>query len=35
VTVAGRPAFNVDGELCECDPGRFALRPGGFLVVVG
>jgi diacylglycerol kinase family enzyme len=35
VTLAGHPAFNVDGELCHCEPGRFALRPGGFEVVVG
>lgn len=34
VALAGRPAFNVDGELCRCDPARFALRPGGFEVVV-
>jgi diacylglycerol kinase family enzyme len=35
VTLASHPSFNVDGELCECEPGRFALRPGGFEVVVG
>jgi diacylglycerol kinase family enzyme len=35
VTLEGRPAFNVDGELCRCEPGRFALRPGGFEVVLG
>jgi len=34
VALAGQPAFNVDGELCRCDPARFALRPGGFDVVV-
>lgn len=27
--------FNVDGELRDCDPARFVLRPGGFAVVVG
>ncbi len=35
VALDGRPSFNVDGELCRCDPGRFALRRGGFEVVVG
>jgi diacylglycerol kinase family enzyme len=35
VTLDGNPAFNVDGELCRCEAGRFALRPGGFEVVVG
>jgi diacylglycerol kinase (ATP) len=29
----GRATFNVDGEVCHCDPARFALRPGGFEVV--
>ena len=34
VDVEGRRAtFNVDGEVCHCDPARFALRPGGFEVV--
>jgi diacylglycerol kinase family enzyme len=33
VQVAGRVPFNVDGELCRCEPGRFTLRPGGFQVV--
>jgi diacylglycerol kinase family enzyme len=33
VQVAGRVPFNVDGELCRCEPGRFTLRPGGFRVV--
>jgi diacylglycerol kinase (ATP) len=27
-------SFNVDGELCSCEPAHFALRPGGFQVVV-
>jgi hypothetical protein len=34
VELAGSPAFNVDGELCRCERGRFTLRPGGFEVVV-
>jgi YegS/Rv2252/BmrU family lipid kinase len=35
VDIAGRKAtFNVDGEVCRCDPAHFALRPGGFEVVV-
>jgi diacylglycerol kinase family enzyme len=35
VEVAGRGAsFNVDGEVCRCEPARFSLRPGGFEVVV-
>jgi len=35
VDVAGRGAtFNVDGEVCRCDPAHFALRRGGFEVVV-
>ncbi len=29
------PTFNVDGEVCRCEPARFTLRPGGFRVVVG
>jgi diacylglycerol kinase (ATP) len=35
VRIAGAPSFNVDGELCRCEPAHFALRPGGFEVVVG
>ncbi len=35
VRIAGAASFNVDGELCRCEPARFALRPGGFEVVVG
>jgi diacylglycerol kinase family enzyme len=35
VHVAGHASFNVDGELCRCEPAHFALRPGGFEVVVG
>lgn len=27
--------FNVDGELCPCDPARFELLSGGFEVVAG
>jgi diacylglycerol kinase (ATP) len=27
--------FNVDGEVCRCEPARFRLRAGGFEVVVG
>jgi len=35
VDVDGRKAtFNVDGEVCRCDPAHFALRRGGFEVVV-
>jgi diacylglycerol kinase family enzyme len=35
VDVVGRKAtFNVDGEVCACEPGHFTLRPGGFQVVV-
>jgi diacylglycerol kinase family enzyme len=35
VGVEGSTAtFNVDGEVCRCDPARFSLRPGGFRVVV-
>ena len=35
VDVDGRDAtFNVDGEVCRCDPAHFALRRGGFEVVV-
>jgi diacylglycerol kinase (ATP) len=32
--LSGSPSFNIDGELCECEPARFELRPGGFRVVV-
>jgi len=35
IEIAGHPTFNVDGETCRCEPGRFALREGGFDVVVG
>jgi diacylglycerol kinase family enzyme len=35
VRIAGTASFNVDGELCRCEPAHFALRPGGFEVVVG
>ena len=35
VDVVGRRAtFNVDGEVCRCEPAHFTLRPGGFKVVV-
>lgn len=27
------PSFNVDGELCECDPAHFTLLSGGFRVI--
>nr|MBA3748428.1 hypothetical protein [Solirubrobacterales bacterium] len=27
-------SFNVDGEVCRCQPARFTLRAGGFEVVV-
>lgn len=27
------PTFNVDGEVCPCEPAHFTLRPGGFQVV--
>lgn len=30
-----RASFNVDGEVCRCEPARFTLRPGGFEVVAG
>jgi diacylglycerol kinase family enzyme len=30
-----RATFNVDGEVCTCEPARFTLRAGGFRVVVG
>jgi len=30
----GEAQFNVDGELCGCDPPRFAARPPGFELVV-
>ena len=34
VGVRGRsPTFNVDGEVCPCEPAHFTLRPGGFRVV--
>jgi diacylglycerol kinase family enzyme len=34
VGVQGRsPTFNVDGEVCPCEPAHFTLRPGGFRVV--
>ena len=29
-----KATFNVDGEVCRCEPARFTLRPGGFRVVV-
>jgi len=29
-----KSSFNVDGEVCRCDPAHFSLRPGGFRVVV-
>jgi diacylglycerol kinase (ATP) len=36
VRVTGAEAvFNVDGEVCRCEPARFTLRPGGVRVVVG
>ncbi len=36
VSVQGRsPTFNVDGEVCPCEPAHFTLRDGGFRVVVG
>ena len=35
VEIAGHASFNVDGELCRCEPASFALHPGGFEVVVG
>jgi diacylglycerol kinase (ATP) len=36
VDVEGRKqTFNVDGEVCPCEPARFTLRDGGFQVVVG
>lgn len=33
VAIGGRPAFNVDGETCRCQPARFELHPGGFDLV--
>jgi diacylglycerol kinase (ATP) len=35
VEIAGHASFNVDGELCRCEPASFTLHPGGFEVVVG
>ncbi|HTN24743.1 MAG TPA: diacylglycerol kinase family protein [Solirubrobacteraceae bacterium] len=35
VRIDGAASFNVDGELCRCEPAHFALRPGGFEVVTG
>jgi YegS/Rv2252/BmrU family lipid kinase len=36
VDVEGRKqTFNVDGEVCACEPAHFTLRDGGFRVVVG
>ena len=34
VQIDGHPTFNVDGETCRCEPAHFALREGGFDVVV-
>ncbi len=34
VVIAGHPTFNVDGEICRCEPPRFSLHEGGFDVVV-
>ncbi len=34
VELAGEHAFNVDGELCRCEPAHFVLRPEPFQVVV-
>ena len=35
VDVEDRKAtFNIDGEICPCDPAHFSLRPGGFEIVV-
>jgi diacylglycerol kinase (ATP) len=33
VQIDGHPAFNVDGETCRCEAGRFTLHEGGFDVV--
>jgi diacylglycerol kinase (ATP) len=30
----GSATFNVDGEVCSCEPAHFTLRPGGVQVVV-
>jgi diacylglycerol kinase (ATP) len=27
------PTFNVDGEVCPCEPAHFTLRPGGFQLI--
>jgi diacylglycerol kinase family enzyme len=36
VNTEGRTqTFNVDGEVCPCEPARFTLRDGGFQVVAG
>ncbi len=34
-TDGAAPTFNVDGEVCRCEPARFTLRDGGFRVVAG
>jgi YegS/Rv2252/BmrU family lipid kinase len=34
-TEGDKQTFNVDGEVCPCEPARFTLRDGGFQVVVG
>ncbi len=35
ITIDPGPAmFNIDGELCRCEPARFTQQPGGFQVVV-
>jgi YegS/Rv2252/BmrU family lipid kinase len=30
-----KQTFNIDGEVCACEPARFTLRDGGFRVVAG
>ncbi|MEY2442084.1 MAG: hypothetical protein QOJ46_1510 [bacterium] len=34
-TEGRKQTFNVDGEVCPCEPAHFTLRDGGFRVVVG
>ena len=34
-TQSGGKTFNVDGEVCPCEPAHFTLRDGGFQIVAG
>lgn len=33
IELSGKHSFNIDGELCSCEPAHFTLRPPGFEVV--